>query len=131
MVAEDGIIKQITTQTAINSWDKGGGRGHIVNLGTGVMAISQSPRLHRDIEKKFGKQLLRISAPADRIATMVPTKGTNPLAKLRDRLRRSISADFTETPLRELAPALGNKEKSRWSWIKRRWRQRPLTRAPP
>jgi len=111
MVAMDGMIKKITTQTAINSWDKGGGRGHIATLGTGTMAISQSPGIHREIEKKFVKQLFRVSAPADRIAAMVPTNGMNPLAKLRVSLRRPISVYFPETPLSELVLALGKQGK--------------------
>jgi hypothetical protein len=107
----DKLIKQITSKTAPDSWDEVGGAGSITNIGTKVLVVLQTPAIHREIEKKFGKEMLRANASDDRIAALVPTNGVNPLAKLRAVLRGSVSFEFAETPLQEAVEWLAKEKK--------------------
>ncbi|MFN0021088.1 MAG: SHD1 domain-containing protein, partial [Pirellulaceae bacterium] len=101
-----GLIKQVTSQTAPQSWDNLGGSGSICSLGTNVIVISQTLPIHREIEKKHVRQLMPVAAPADKVAALVPSKGVNPLAKMREVLRRPSTADYVETPLKEVVAHL-------------------------
>ena len=96
------LIKQITTQTAVETWRNAGGGASIAPIGTGMVVISQAPATHRDIERKYAKELLAVAAPTERIAALAPTKGPNPIGKLLDALRSSASAEYPETPLADM-----------------------------
>ena len=106
-----GVINQITSETAPASWNKVGGAGRIAKVGAGIIAISQTPTMHREIERKYGKKLLPVTVPAERIAALVPTKGPNPIAKMRDVLRRPLSVEYPETPLGEVVKDLNEKKR--------------------
>lgn len=96
------LVKQITKQTAVETWRDAGGTASIVPIGTGILAIFQAPATHREIERKYAKELLPVTVPIERLAGAVPTKGPNPIAKMRDALRRPVSAEYPETPLDEV-----------------------------
>lgn len=109
----DRLIQQITSQTAPKSWDNVGGRGSIVNLGPSVLVIAQTGTVHREIEKKYARQIAPASAPAKMAAALVPTKGINPLAKMRETLRRPTTALFMETPLKNVVADLAKTSKAK------------------
>lgn len=96
------MIKQITSQVDAASWDSVGGPGSIARLGPKVLVVLQTPLRHREIERRFAKELLPVRAPADRLAGMVPIKGPDPLGKIREALRRPATALYPETPLSEV-----------------------------
>ncbi|MBC7852330.1 MAG: hypothetical protein IAF94_02750 [Pirellulaceae bacterium] len=106
------LAKLITSKIASESWDDVGGPGSIALLGTNVLIVSQTPAIHREIEKKHGRQLLAAVAPADRIAPLVPIKGNDPLGKMRGALRRPVSAEYPETPLKEAVADMAKRYKT-------------------
>jgi hypothetical protein len=107
----DELTKQISSQIAHDSWSDVGGMGSITKVGPKVLVVFQTPVIHREIEKKFGKELSWVSAPPDRIAALVPTKGIDPLAKMRAALRRPVSAEFPRRPLHEVLESLAKEQK--------------------
>jgi hypothetical protein len=100
------LLSQITMKIAPESWSDVGGMGSITNIGPKVLLVLQTPVVHREIERKFGKQVLPVRAPRDRITALVPTKGADPLAKTREALRSPVSADFAKRPLQEVLESL-------------------------
>lgn len=95
------LVKRITSKIAAKTWRGAGGPGEIVAVAPTAIAISHTPATHREIERKLGKELSAVSASLDQIAALAPTKGPNPLAAISQTLRRSNSAGYPETPLRE------------------------------
>lgn len=109
--AGDGgaLAKQITSKIAPDSWDQVGGPGSIRPFGASVLLVSQTPAIHREIEKTHGRQLTAAVAPAPRPAALVPIKGNDPLAKMRGTLRRPVTAEYVETPLKETVPDMAKR----------------------
>lgn len=107
----DALIQQITAQVEPNSWDDVGGPGSLSSLQGTVFVVAQTPMIHREIEKKFARQLLPVSAPADKVPLLAPTAGVNPLAKLREALCRPASVAVIETPLQDLVATLAKTNK--------------------
>jgi hypothetical protein len=107
----DELTKQIISKVARESWSDVGGAGGITNVGPKALVVFQTPAIHREIEEKFGKQLSRVSAPPDRIASLVPIKGIDPLAKMRSALRRPVSVEFPRRPLHEILESLAKEQK--------------------
>ncbi len=103
----DALMKQITSQIGAESWESARGPGKLATIGPHVLIVFQTLRHHREIERKFAKELLPVNAPADRIADLSPKKGVDPLANMRDLLRRPASTEYAETPLAEIAADLG------------------------
>lgn len=103
----DALTKQITSQIGAESWESARGPGKLAAIGPHVLIVFQTLRHHREIERKFAKELLPVIAPADRIADLSPKKGVDPLANMRDLLRRPTSTEYAETPLAEIAADLG------------------------
>lgn len=95
------LVKRITSKIAAQTWRDAGGSGEIVAVAPTAIAIAHAPAIHREIERKLGKELSSVSAPLDQISSLAPTKGPNPLAAISQALRRSNSADYAETPVRE------------------------------
>jgi hypothetical protein len=95
------LVQLIKNKTAAATWHDVGGPGEIVTVAPTAIAIFQTPATHREIQRKHGKELSLVSAPLDQISALSPTKGPNPLAAISQVLRRSNSADYPETPLRE------------------------------
>jgi hypothetical protein len=95
------LIKRIKTQVAAATWRDAGGTGELIQVAPTVIAISHTPATHREIQRKFGKELSLASAPSDRIAALSPTKGPNPIATISQVMRCPNSADYVETPFRE------------------------------
>src|SRR5436190_17168532 len=92
---------EVVSKTAKESWSEVGGPGSIAEVGNRALIVLQTPAIHREVEKAFGKRLVLASAPPDRVAALAPTKGVDPLAKMRDLLRRPESVEFPETPFQE------------------------------
>jgi|GEM_PF-2717962 hypothetical protein len=107
----DDLAKQINSKIARESWSDVGGMGSITKVGPKTLVVFQTPVIHREIEKQFGKQVSRVIAPPDRIAALVPTKGNDPLAKMRAALRRPVSAEFPRRPLHEILESLAKEQK--------------------
>ncbi len=105
------LVKRITSQVAAKTWRDAGGPGEIVTVAPTVIAISHTPAIHREIERKLGKELSSVSAPLDQIAALAPTKGPNPLAAISQALRRPNSTEYAETPVREALADWANNAK--------------------
>lgn len=99
----EALAVKFESQITNSSWESGGGSGNAVALGPGVKMIYQTELHLREIEKKFAREVVAVRAPADGVEGLMPTKGKDPLAKLRRSFRRSASAEYTESPFHELA----------------------------
>jgi hypothetical protein len=105
------MVKRITSKIAAETWRDAGGSGEIVTVAPMVISISHTPVIHREIERKLGKELSAAIAPLDQVAALAPTKGPNPLAAISQMLRRPNSAQYPETPLREALEDWGRNAK--------------------
>lgn len=105
------LIKRLKSQIAAATWRDAGGTGEIVKVAPTAIVISHSPATHREIQRKFGKELLPVSAPLDKIAALTPTKGPNPIAAISQAMRQPNSADYPETPFREALEDWGKNAK--------------------
>jgi hypothetical protein len=95
------LIKRLKGKVAAATWRDAGGTGELIQVAPTAIAIFHTPATHREVLRKFGKELSLASAPFDRIAALTPTKGPNPIAAISQAMRLSNSADYPETPFRE------------------------------
>lgn len=107
----EALAEKIKSQITLSSWDNSGGPASLENIGANVLVIYQTALHHREIEKKFTLELLQVAAPVERVDGLVPTKGTNPLARFREAFRRPTSAEYPETPFKEMVAHFGKVNK--------------------
>jgi hypothetical protein len=105
------LTEQIEFKIGRDSWSDVGGPGSIAGIGAHVLMIRQTPAIHREIEKAFEKDLLSAKTPPDRVAALAPTKGVDPLAKMRNVLHHPESVDFPEIPFGEAVEWLATNRK--------------------
>ncbi|MBN2473284.1 MAG: hypothetical protein JXB62_01650 [Pirellulales bacterium] len=94
----DVVLQQLSQRVAASSWAQVGGPGCGVALSSGALLISQSYRVHRQIEKDFAQQLRPVvGGPKDKAPRGGPRETPTTRA-----LREPAVAEFAQVPLSDV-----------------------------